>query len=47
MKIVSNFLKSYVFDAILLIVLGIVLLIWPTGALMTIFKWTGIALIVL
>lgn len=47
MKIVSNFLKSYVFDAILLIVLGIVLLIWPTGALMTIFKWIGIALIVL
>ena len=46
MKKVSNALKNYIFDAILLIALGLVMLIWPQWSLQIIFKWVGIGLIV-
>ena len=45
MKRVSNALKNYIFDAILLIALGLVMLIWPQWSLQIIFKWVGIGLI--
>ena len=47
MKKVSAALKNYIVDALALIALGLVLLIWPKGALETIFKWIGTGLIVL
>ena len=47
MKNVSSALKNYIVDAVLLIVLGLVLVIWPHAALRAIFTWTGIGLIVL
>ena len=46
MKKVSNALKNYIVDAILLIALGLVMLIWPQYSLQIIFKWVGIGLIV-
>ena len=46
MKKVSNALKNYIVDAILLITLGLVMLIWPQWSLQIIFKWVGIGLIV-
>ena len=46
MKKVSNALKNYIVDAILLIALGLVMLIWPQWSLQIIFKWVGIGLIV-
>ena len=46
MKKVSNALKNYIVDAILLIALGLVMLIWPKWSLQIIFKWVGIGLIV-
>lgn len=46
-KFISNSLKNYIVDAILLIVLGLVLIFWPHVALVTIFTWIGIGLIVL
>ena len=39
-------LKNYIVDAILLIALGLVMLIWPQWSLQIIFKWVGIGLIV-
>ena len=46
MKRVSNALKNYIVDAILLIALGLVMLIWPQWSLKIIFTWVGIGLIV-
>ncbi len=46
MKKVSNALKNYIVDAVLLIALGLVMLIWPQWSLQIIFKWVGIGLIV-
>ena len=46
MKKVSNALKNYIFDAILMIALGLVMLIWPQWSLQIIFKWVGIGFIV-
>ena len=45
MKKASDALKNYIVDAILLIALGLVLLIWPQWSLRVIFKWAGIGLI--
>ena len=45
MKKISNALKNYIVDAILLIALGLVMLIWPQWSLQIIFKWVGIGLI--
>ena len=47
MSKISRALKNYIVDAVLLIILGIVMVAWPQGALETIFKWIGIGLIVL
>ena len=46
MKKISNALKNYIFDAVLLIALGLVMLIWPQWSLQIIFKWVGIGFIV-
>ncbi len=46
MEKVSNALKNYIVDAILLIALGLVMVIWPQWSLQIIFKWAGIGLIV-
>lgn len=46
MKKISNALKNYIVDAVLLIALGLVMLIWPQWSLQIIFKWAGIGLIV-
>ena len=46
MKKISNALKNYIVDAILLIALGLVMLIWPQWSLQIIFKWVGIGLII-
>jgi len=47
MKRVSNALKNYIVDAILLIALGLVMLIWPQWSLKIIFTWVGIGFIVM
>ncbi len=47
MKKVSDALKNYIVDAILLIALGLVMLIWPQWSLQIIFKWVGIGFIVM
>ena len=47
MKKISAALKNYIVDAIALIVLGLVMVIWSDSALETIFRWVGIGLIVL
>ena len=47
MKKITNALKNYIVDAILLIALGLVMLIWPQWSLKIIFTWIGIGLIVL
>ena len=46
MKKVSNALKNYIFDAILMIALGLVMLIWSQWSLKIIFTWVGIGFIV-
>ena len=45
MKQISSTLKNFVVDAILLIALGLVMLIWPQYSLKIIFTWIGIGLI--
>ena len=47
MKKITSTLKNYIVDAILLIALGLVMLIWPQWSLKIIFTWIGIGLIVL
>ena len=47
MKRIPAVLRNYIVDAVALIVLGLVLLIWPDYTLETIFKWIGVGLIVL
>ena len=47
MKKVSDKLKNYIFDAVLLIALGLVMLIWPQYSLKIIFKWAGIGFIII
>lgn len=46
MKKVSSALKNYIVDAVLLIAIGLVMLIWPQWSLKIIFTWIGIGLIV-
>ena len=46
MEKVTNTLKNYIVDAVLLIALGLVMLIWPQWSLKIIFTWIGIGLIV-
>ncbi len=46
MKKVTNALKNYIVDAILLIALGLVMLIWPQYSLKIIFTCVGVGLIV-
>ena len=47
MKKISSALKNYIVDAVLLIALGLVMLIWPQWSLKIIFTWTGIGFIVM
>ena len=47
MKKVSSALKNYLVDAIVLIAVGLILLLWPNGTLNTIFRLIGIGLLVL
>lgn len=47
MKKVSKALKNYIVDGIALIVLGLILMIWSEFSLLALFKWIGIALIVI
>ncbi len=47
MEKLTNVLKNYIVDAILLIALGLVMLIWPQWSLKIIFTWVGIGLIVM
>ena len=47
MKKVSSALKNYIIDAILLIILGLVMVIWPEAALKTLFTWMGICFLVM
>lgn len=47
MKKITSTLKNYIVDAILLIALGLVMLIWPQWSLKIIFTWIGIGLILL
>ena len=47
MKKVSAKLKNYIFDAVLLIALGLVMLIWPQYSLKIIFTWVGIGFIII
>ena len=47
MKKVSAALKNYIVDAVALIALGLVLLIWHRYSLLTIFKWLALGLLVM
>ena len=47
MNKVSNVLKNYIADSIILITLGLVMLIWPQWSLKIIFTWGGIGLIIM
>ncbi|MBO4230007.1 MAG: DUF308 domain-containing protein [Clostridia bacterium] len=41
MKKVSGALKNYIVDAILLIALGVVMILWPQSSLKILFTWIG------
>ena len=47
MKIVVSVQKNWLLDAIVLIALGLILLLWPNGTLNTVFRLIGIGLLVL
>lgn len=47
MKRVSSIIKNYLIDAVLLIAIGLVMLLWPQEALKTVFTQIGIAFIVM